>query len=220
MGFLCSNKKLDLFYIFEYYNIQLLGYCIQCPPRYGARLTFELSNADLTPQHSFHRKGVIMNKKKNFQHYSWMIIVTFFLLGILDIRFGILGFICMGAPMYHALKGEGKLHCAKYCPRGSFLGKFLQKLSLGNTLPAKYRSRKVKHLLLGLMGLLLSFSLIHSGFVFEAMAFVLLRFMFMSFMVGILMGLFFKPRSWCQVCPMGHAAALITEVKKEREWQM
>lgn len=156
-------------------------------------------------------------KKKRFLDYAWIIIVTFFILGIADIRFGILGFICMGAPIYHALKGEGKKHCAKYCPRGSFLGKFLQKISLGNTLPARYRTRKVKHGMLILMISLLTFSLSHAGLQFEAVAFVLLRFMFMSFIVGIMMGVFFKPRSWCQVCPMGHAAALVTEVKKKKE---
>jgi hypothetical protein len=28
------------------------------------------------------------------------------------------------------------------------------------------------------------------------------------------MGVFFKPRSWCQVCPMGHATGLIADIKK------
>ena len=152
--------------------------------------------------------------KKNYQHISWVIIITFFLLGILDSRFGILAFICMGAPIYHALKGEGKIHCAKYCPRGSFLGKFLDKVSLGNTFPANYRSKKIKNILLGLMITLLSLSLYHADFVFEAMAFALLRFMLMSFIIGILMGVFFKPRTWCQVCPMGHGAAVISEKRK------
>ncbi len=159
--------------------------------------------------------AVKRKKKKNFQTYSWIIIVSFFLLGIVDTRFGIFGVACMGAPMYHALKGEGKAHCAKYCPRGSFLGRFLERISLGNNLPAKFRSRKVKHIMLVLMVGLLSFSLSHTGFVFSHVAFVLLRFMFMSFMVGILMGVVFKPRTWCQVCPMGHAAGLIDEVQKK-----
>ena len=38
--------------------------------------------------------------------------------------------------------------------------------------------------------------------------------MFASFVVGVLMGVFFKPRSWCQVCPMGHATGLIADIKK------
>ena len=153
-------------------------------------------------------------KKKNYQHISWIIIVTFFLLGIVDTRFGIFGMVCMIAPMYHALKGEGKAHCSKYCPRGSFLGKFLDKISLGNNLPAKYRSTAVKNGMLVLMVSLLTIALSHTDLVFAKVAFVLLRFMFMSFMVGILMGVVFKPRTWCQVCPMGHAAGLIADIQK------
>ena len=152
--------------------------------------------------------------KKNYQHISWVIIVTFFLLGIIDTRFGLLGFICMGAPIYHALKGEGKIHCAKYCPRGSFLGKFLDKVSLGNNFPAKYRTRKIKNILLGMMITLLSISLFHANFVPGAMAFALLRFMLMSFIIGLVMGIFLKPRTWCQVCPMGHGAAVVGEKRK------
>lgn len=158
-------------------------------------------------------------KKKNWQHISWVIIVAFFILGIIDTRFGILGFICMGAPLYHAIKGEGKVHCAKHCPRGSFLGKFLDKVSLGNNFPPSYRSRKVKNGLLVLMVAMLTFSIVHSSFVFEAVAFALIRFMAMSFIVGIIMGVFFKPRTWCQVCPMGHAAGLITEQQKKARYQ-
>ena len=35
------------------------------------------------------------------------------------------------------------------------------------------------------------------------------RFMTMSLAIGILMGVVFKPRSWCTVCPMGTGTGLI-----------
>lgn len=160
------------------------------------------------------------NKKMKWLDYAWIIIVTFFILGIVDFRFGLLGFICMGAPMYHALKGEGKKHCSKFCPRGSFLGKIVGNISMNNTYPAKYRTRQIKHTLLIIMISLLTFSLSHAGFSIAAIGFVLFRFMLMSFIIGILMGIFFKPRSWCQVCPMGHAAGLISEVQKHYGWEV
>jgi len=161
------------------------------------------------------RKEAKMKKKKNQQHWTWIIIISFFILGFLDSRFGILGLICMGAPMYHAIKGEGKIHCSKYCPRGSFLGKFLQTLSMQTQLPAFLRTRKAKNTVLIIMISVFSFSMYHTGFVYDKMAFAMLRFMAMSFMIGIVMGIFFKPRSWCIVCPMGHGAGLITELQKK-----
>ena len=157
----------------------------------------------------------ISTRKKSQQHWTWILIITFFVLGILDTRFGILGVVCMGAPIVHALKGDGKIHCSKYCPRGSFLGKFLEKISMHRQLPAYMRTKKAKNILLIVMLTVFIISLYHTGFVFEKMAFAFLRFMGISFIVGILMGIFFKPRSWCVVCPMGHGSGLIAEQRKK-----
>ena len=153
-------------------------------------------------------------KHKSHQGWSWIIIISFFILSIYNVYFGLLGFLCMTMPMYHALKGEGKAHCSFYCPRGSFLGKFLGRFSMQNTLPGFMRTKKFKNGMLVLMITMLSLSMIHSGGQIDKIAFALFRFMFASFIVGILMGVFFKPRSWCQICPMGHATGLITDIKK------
>ncbi|NMA83063.1 MAG: 4Fe-4S binding protein [Epulopiscium sp.] len=152
-----------------------------------------------------------MSKRKSYMKWSWIIIILFFVLSILDIRFGLLGFLCMLAPMYHALRGRGKVHCSSYCPRGSFLGKFLSKLSFQNTLPKWMRSKIFKHILLFIMMILFSTSLYHAGWDYLNIAFAIFRFMLTSFIVGILIGVFFKPRSWCQICPMGHATGLIRD---------
>ncbi|MBS4536561.1 4Fe-4S binding protein [Clostridium sp. D2Q-14] len=148
-------------------------------------------------------------KRKSHMNWSWIIIVSFFLLSIIDFRFGIFGFVCMGTPIYHALRGRGKIHCSHYCPRGSFLGRFLGKISLNNNMPKWMRSKFAKHLLLGIMIILLTISLIHAKGDFNKIAFALFRFMGVSFVVGIMMGVIFKKRSWCTICPMGHATSLI-----------
>jgi hypothetical protein len=143
--------------------------------------------------------------------WSWILLITFLLLSILDVRFGILGFICMGAPIYHALRGRGKIHCAKYCPRGSFLGRFLEQISLNNNLPKGMSTKKFKNLLLILMIVMFSISLYHAGLDYRRIAFSVFRFMSVSLVVGIIVGVIFKPRSWCVICPMGHATGLITK---------
>lgn len=155
-------------------------------------------------------------KRKSHMNWSWALIVSFFVLSIVDFKFGILGFVCMGAPIYHALRGRGKVHCSHYCPRGSFLGKFLNKISLNNKLPNWMKSKKAKNILLILMVTLLTISLIHSKGEFNKIAFSLFRFMLSSFVVGILLGIIFKPRSWCQVCPMGYATGLIKDIKDSK----
>ena len=153
-------------------------------------------------------------KHKSHQSWSWIIIISIFILSVYNVYFGLFGIVCMTMPIYHALRGRGKIHCSAYCPRGSFLGKFLEKLSMQNNLPKFMKTKKFKNALLTLMVVMLSLSIIHSGGQIDKIAFALFRFMFASFVVGVLMGVFFKPRSWCQVCPMGHATGLITDIKK------
>lgn len=163
------------------------------------------------------KSGTQKKKRKSHQGWSWIIIISFFALSVLNVYFGLFGLLCMTMPIYHALRGRGKIHCSHYCPRGSFLGKFMEKVSMQNNLPNSMKSKKFKNMVLAFMILMLAISLVHSGGEIHKIAFALFRFMFASFVVGVLMGVFFKPRSWCQVCPMGHATALIADIKKEKD---
>ncbi|MCG8539310.1 MAG: 4Fe-4S binding protein [Clostridia bacterium] len=158
-----------------------------------------------------------MVRTKSYMKWSWIFMVIFILLSILDIRFGVLGFICMGVPMYHAIKGRGKVHCSHYCPRGSLLGNFLRNISLQNNLPKKLRGKTVKNILLIFMITMFSISLIHAGSNFKLIAFAIFRLMMSSLALGLIMGIVFRPRTWCQVCPMGYATGLIKNVKDKKE---
>lgn len=150
-----------------------------------------------------------MNKKQNHMHWAWILMVLFLVLGILDTRFGILGFLCMLAPMTHALLGRGKVHCRAYCPRGSLLGKWLPSFSLQRDMPTFMLHKWFKLSLLAVMVCVFSISLAHANWEFHKIAFRVFRFMAMSLGVGIVLGILYKPRSWCVVCPMGTATGMI-----------
>lgn len=149
--------------------------------------------------------------------WHWVFIVLFFALSIVNTWFGLLGLICMGSPIVHALKGNGRRHCTKFCPRGSFLGTFMKYISFDRSLPGFMKKKKFRHAVLILMISMLMLGMYHSGGNPHKIAFTLFRFMGVSFLFGIMMGVFFKPKSWCTVCPMGHAATLITDVKKRKK---
>lgn len=126
----------------------------------------------------------------------------------------------MTVPMYHAIIGRGKIHCSHYCPRGSLLGNFLKNISLENNLPKFLRGRLAKNVVLGLMITMFTISLTHAlsgGFDIRRIGFAVFRLMTVSLSLGVVMGIIFKPRSWCQVCPMGHATGLIKESKDSRK---
>ncbi len=155
--------------------------------------------------------------KKSIMSWSWVFMVLFFTLAIVDIRFGILGLVCMILPLYLAIRGGGRVHCSKYCPRGSMLGVFLEKISLKNNLPKSINNKTVKKIMLiWMMGMFL-ISLIIANGDFTKTASAIFRMITMSSIVGILMGIIFKPRSWCVICPMGYATGLIEKKQKHNK---
>tara|TARA_Y100001933_G_C18967853_1_gene551090 strand:- start:1015 stop:1392 length:378 start_codon:yes stop_codon:yes gene_type:complete len=85
----------------------------------------------------------------------------------------------------------------------------LEKVSLQNNLPNFMMKKSFKHGLLILMVSVFSVSMYHAGWNFYKIAFSMFRFMTMSLAIGIIMGVFFKPSSWCTVCPMGTGTGLI-----------
>lgn len=54
-----------------------------------------------------------------------------------------------------------------------------------------------------------SISMFHTGGDFNKITFAMFRFMTSSLILGIVLGIFYKPRTWCVICPMGHATGLI-----------
>lgn len=163
------------------------------------------------PQHTLKKRS----KKKSHMAWSWIIMIVFLVLSVWDLRFGLGAVFCMTIPMIHAMRGHGKVHCSHYCPRGSLFGKFLQRVSMRKTLPAFMRTTNFKNALLGLMVVMLTFSLYHNHGSMMAIGMALFRFMASSLAVGLLLGVFYQPRSWCQVCPMGHATSLIANYQKK-----
>jgi len=121
----------------------------------------------------------------------------------------------MGAPLFLALKGKGRRHCTHYCPRGSFLETFLKSISLDNSLPRFMKTKMFRHIMLVLMMTMFSFGIYHAWGDLYKIAFTIFRFMGVSFLFGLVLGFFTKPKSWCSICPMGHASTLISKKVKK-----
>jgi hypothetical protein len=148
----------------------------------------------------------------------WIVILSFFALSIVNIWFGLLGFLCMAGPFYHAVKGRGgRYHCKHHCPRGSFFSNILSRISLGNTMPRFMATKKFRHGLLAFMMVMFTLGMVHAGGDPGKIAFTMFRFMGVSFIVGILLGFFYKPKSWCAVCPMSHGATLLDNLITDRD---
>lgn len=154
---------------------------------------------------------------KSITKWSWILIIAFFVLSFIDVRFALAGFICMAAPIGFALAGKGKVHCSHYCPRGALFGKFLPFVSMNKTLPAFMSTKWFKNGLLIFMFSAFGFSFYKMGWGYENIGTAIFNMMFRSFLAGAVIGVIFMPRSWCKICPMGHAAGLIRDFQKVKK---
>lgn len=152
-----------------------------------------------------------MAKKRRLSivSWSWIIILLFFILSFVNPYFAIIGFACMFTPIIIALSGRGKMHCSHICPRGSFLGKFMPHMSFKKPLFKWMKTNVFKNIVMILMFSRFTWSIITTWGDLDSLLRAVVTFMFASFMVGIIMGIIFLPRSWCQICPMGQMSGLI-----------
>ncbi|MDC7224395.1 MAG: hypothetical protein PQJ60_11695 [Spirochaetales bacterium] len=148
-------------------------------------------------------------KKKSHLSWTWVLFLLYLGLSLIDMRLGLLGFLCMFSPLLFAFFGKKKKHCNSYCPRASFLKNFMGRVSLKHTLPKPLRTNTFRWILLSVMMGMFVFSLIRTGGDPKKIAFVMFRMIAVSSVLSLLMGFFYKERSWCTVCPMGFSAKLI-----------
>jgi len=110
---------------------------------------------------------------------------------------------------------NGRYVCGNLCPRGAFFDRIVTKISPGRPIPAFLRSMKFRYTVLALlMGFMVyrllqnPLSLDHYGRVFWLMCVV-------TTLLGIILALFFRARTWCAFCPIGTLGKIIAEKKGE-----
>jgi hypothetical protein len=140
----------------------------------------------------------------DIQGWSWIITIVWMIIANIWKPFGLFGFVCMFTPVIIALSGRGKMHCARICPRGSFIGTFAKKIFLGLKRPAMMNTAAFRWILWGIMmGSFISLVIysIPRGVFF--LGNTVLIFMEAATILGFISGILFTPRAWCTWCPMG-----------------
>ena len=155
-----------------------------------------------------------MKIKKKLVEYSWIFMLIFFAVTIYDYRFGVLAIICMVTPIYFALIGQGKKGCTTYCPRGSFLN-ILRGVSFRKDAPKWLFSSLSKIIVFSVIMVVFILGTVQAWGDLNAVGFVFLRMLIISTLIAVLLGIFYKDRTWCAICPMGSVATEI--IKKQNK---
>jgi polyferredoxin len=108
---------------------------------------------------------------------------------------------------------RGRFYCGWFCPMGAFHERVLGKISLNRPIPGLFYKSGFRWTVFGLMMSLLAFRLLRTGGEPEALANAF-RFMWIvSTSLAVAIGVVFKPRSWCRICPMASMQALVSQDK-------
>ncbi|MDX9826334.1 MAG: 4Fe-4S binding protein [Spirochaetia bacterium] len=93
--------------------------------------------------------------------------------------------------------------CSTLCPRGKALGYIMRGTTKRRALPKFMLSIKFRRLLCGSMLFCVIGNLARTGGSIQGIGTVFWVLCVLSLSAGLILGFFFKPRSWCAICPMG-----------------
>jgi len=80
--------------------------------------------------------------------YLYLIALAFFILGFVNIIFGILGFVCMLLPFVFLVKDGKKTWCIKYCPRANLFTVLFRERSIIGKTPIWFTKGKAKWIMI------------------------------------------------------------------------
>ncbi len=155
------------------------------------------------------------NFLKLWKKYSFVLLIAFVILGLFDLRFASAALICMLAPVVVAAF-RGRFWCGNLCPRGSFYDNVVAKFSNHKKVPKVLKSRGFRAVVLVfMMTVFISGVRAHWGDLY-GIGMVFYRMIVATTIVGIVLSLFFNHRTWCNFCPMGTLAAVVSKFRKPK----
>jgi ferredoxin-type protein NapH len=152
------------------------------------------------------------NFKSVIHQWSWIFMLLFLVVGIFNPALGSIALICMLAPVLAAFF-QGRAWCGSYCPRGSFNDIILAKISHKGKIPPLYQRFWFRLLFLVLLMSAFAIQLSRAWGNPVAVGQVFVRMIIITTLITIVLGLFYQPRTWCRICPMGTLAYFITKLR-------
>ncbi len=110
---------------------------------------------------------------------------------------------------------NGRKGCARFCPRGIFISIFMPFISLNRKIPKLILGKKAKYIVLTGFISLLSFRLFNAGWNLAQIGSVMISMCITSTIIAVILGVIFKPKSWCTVCPLGTIQTMTFNTSKK-----
>lgn len=151
--------------------------------------------------------------KSFYKKYAYLLLLLFLTLSLFDMRFAIIAIVCMIAPLVFAISGKGRYWCGNFCPRGNFYDNILVKISPNKKVPKFFKSTTFRLFMVVFILFNFSFGVYKNWGNLFGIGMVFYRIIAITTILGIILGLLYNQRSWCNFCPMGTLSSLITKFR-------
>ena len=150
-----------------------------------------------------------------WKKYSFLLLIIFTIAGLFDFRIALAAIICMVAPIIVSLF-RGRFWCGNICPRGSFYDNIVIKFSSKRKVPKLLKSVYFRIAVTLFMLTMFTINFTKNWGNLSAMGLVMYRLIVVTTLIGMVLAVFYNHRTWCNFCPMGSIAALISFFKNKK----
>lgn len=151
-----------------------------------------------------------------WKKYSFVMLIAFIIMGLIDLRFALLAVICMVAPIIVSIT-RGRFWCGNLCPRGSFYDNVVSKFSNNRKVPKFLKSYYFRVIVVVVMMSMFAMGIKQNLGNLYGIGMVFYRMIVVTTIIGIVLSLFYNHRTWCHFCPMGTIASVISKFRKNKK---
>lgn len=151
-----------------------------------------------------------------WKKYSFVMLIAFIIMGLIDLRFALLAVICMVAPIIVSIT-RGRFWCGNLCPRGSFYDNVVSKFSNNRKVPKFLKSYYFRAIVVVVMMSMFAMGIKQNLGNLYGIGMVFYRMIVVTTIIGIVLSLFYNHRTWCHFCPMGTIASVISKFRKNKK---
>lgn len=152
---------------------------------------------------------------KLWKKYSFVVLIAFIALGLFDLRFAVVAAICMIAPIIVSFF-KGRFWCGNLCPRGNFYDNVVCKFSNKRNPPKFFKSYYFRAIILTIMMTVFISGVSKNWGNLYGIGMVFYRLIVVTTIIGIALSLVYNHRTWCNFCPMGTMASVVSKFRKSK----
>lgn len=138
----------------------------------------------------------------------YLILLAYLVIAFFYPVVGLIALVCMLAPPLVAIY-KGRFWCGNYCPRGNLYDKLLTKISRKKQIPSWMRSTLFRSFMVLFIFTAFGIQMVSAWGDISAIGRVFWTIIAVTTVVGVTLGIFYAPRTWCSFCPMGTLSAWI-----------